>query len=449
MIPPVAPRLRGCDLETHFIYDADIERELRQRFGPDELTLELEGNNDATQHPQSHTIWRRCDALTHEPKGPELVWMPQRHVGECAYEFEYKVERASLYRLVGFSYRGGYGSLNEIQEPEHYFPPLQYDDLTGEWAWIDLNLYDEGDEGHPGIRQERAEGRPKCARLDAPGRWVHYGGGARVWLSNPLQHKPRPHGTYRKWLVDPRQFRWQPYGCDAPEYAPHDVQQCLSGRSIQFRGDSHTRVLMAHFAYSACGSPFTDHVPACLAAGRGCNNSRLCRAFDTVGMGEMEHRTQQVIGFGPESVNYTGYSGWDTLVINFGHHQSSSLWRMKQREYRERVDFFLDNLLEGQRRVGFKVIFWSSVAAHTQRNPNIITLRDWRTLHRIQSFNEYVERRIKGTPIQFLDIHQASLSFRDALLCTDHAHYNDPYPQHFFVQLILWALCDPPSHPPV
>jgi len=415
----IVKRLRGCDLVSHFVHDDNIEKELRQKFGPDELTMELEG--------------------------PELVWMPQRHVGDCVYKFDYRVETPALYRLVGFSFRGGYESLNEVQEQGFYFPPLSYDDLTGEWAWIDLKLYADGGEGEGNHHRSRGTGGavPQCGRLDAPGRWVHKHGGGSVWLSKPIQHKPKPHGTHRKWLVDPRQFRWQPYGCDAPEYAADGIRQCLSGRRIQFRGDSHTRVFLAHFASTACGMPFSDDVPECLRGGI-CRESVLCRAFDTVGAGEMEAGTQRLIGFGPESANYSGYRGWDTLVINFGHHQSSSLWRMHQKEFRKRVDAFVEALLEGQRRLGFQVVFWSSVAAHTQRNPNVIKLRDWRTLHRIQSFNQYIESKVRGTPIRWLDIHQASLTFRDALMCEDHAHYNDPYPQRAFAQLLLWAICDPP-----
>jgi len=87
------------------VEDPDIESELRARFGPDELALELEG--------------------------PELVWMPQRHAGGCAYEFDYRVETPALYRLVAFSFRGKYESLQELQHPDYYFPPLHYDDLLG------------------------------------------------------------------------------------------------------------------------------------------------------------------------------------------------------------------------------------------------------------------------------------------------------------------------------
>jgi hypothetical protein len=96
---------------------------------------------------------------------------------------------------------------------------------------------------------------------------------------------------------------------------------------------------------------------------------------------------------------------WDTLVINMGHHQSSALWRMTQvsfflsglyirsfltltlwrmtqSEVRKRFDRFLSDLLRGKKKMGFDVIFWTSVPAITQRNDNIIAQGDWRTLHR-------------------------------------------------------------------
>jgi hypothetical protein len=51
--------------------------------------------------------------------------------------------------------------------------------------------------------------------------------------------------------------------------------------------------------------------------------------------------SRQRLGVGPASVNFTGYKEWDTLVINMGHHQSSALWRMTQREFRKRFDKYL------------------------------------------------------------------------------------------------------------
>ena len=73
-------RLVDCNEQKRFVWDKDIERELRDRFGQDELTLELEG--------------------------PEIVWLPQRYRGQCSYSFSYRVETPGLYRLVAFSYRG-------------------------------------------------------------------------------------------------------------------------------------------------------------------------------------------------------------------------------------------------------------------------------------------------------------------------------------------------------
>ena len=128
------------------VYDEEIERELRERFGPDELTLELEG--------------------------PEIVWMMQRHLGQCKYMFEYRVETPGLYRLVARSYRGNFESINEVQGGvggPYYFPPIHYDDLVGEWAWIDLKVY-SGDawEGQKVAYSDMEV----CDRGDEPGRWV-------------------------------------------------------------------------------------------------------------------------------------------------------------------------------------------------------------------------------------------------------------------------------------
>jgi hypothetical protein len=60
---------------------------------------------------------------------------------------------------------------------------------------------------------------------------------------------------------------------------------------------------------------------------------------------------------------------------------------MTQSEVRKMFDRFLSDLLRGEKKMrdkkmGFDVIFWTSVPAITQRNDNIIAQGDWRTLHR-------------------------------------------------------------------
>jgi len=60
---------------------------------------------------------------------------------------------------------------------------------------------------------------------------------------------------------------------------------------------------------------------------------------------------------------------------------------MTQSEVRKMFDRFLSDLLRGEKKMrdkkmGFDVIFWTSVPAITQRNDKIIAQGDWRTLHR-------------------------------------------------------------------
>jgi len=73
---------------------------------------------------------------------------------------------------VAWSYRGNFESINEVQGGvggPYYFPPIHYDDLVGEWAWIDLKVY-SGDawEGQKVAYSDMEV----CDRGDEPGRWV-------------------------------------------------------------------------------------------------------------------------------------------------------------------------------------------------------------------------------------------------------------------------------------
>jgi hypothetical protein len=192
----VVQRLHDCSLEKSFLYDKAIEGELRDRFGPDELTLELEG--------------------------PEFVWLEQEHVGSCKYNFAYRVKTPGIYRVVGFSYRGDFESLNEKQESDYYFPPILYDNLVGDSVWIDLSLR-EGDTFTENTYKKHA----KCTKLDSPGRWVHRTG-INIFKNVTVQHKARPKGTGRGWAINPREYRWSPYNCNLVLFTNRQAGECLA-----------------------------------------------------------------------------------------------------------------------------------------------------------------------------------------------------------------------------
>jgi hypothetical protein len=219
-------RLEDCNLQKPFLYDQTIQEELQKRFGPDELTMELEGR--------------------------EIVWMYQRHVGSCQYKFTYRVDTPGLYRLIAYSYRGNFESLNERQESGYYFPPITYDNLVGEAAWIDLTPA-QGDES----LQVTPKKLPMCSQLNAPGRWVHTTG-INVFKNTSVYHKARPRGTGRPWAVNPREFTWQPYDCTLRHFTAAQASACLTNRTIQLRGDSHTRIFFNHLMKFSCGTTPSD-----------------------------------------------------------------------------------------------------------------------------------------------------------------------------------------------
>jgi hypothetical protein len=196
----------------------------------------------------------------------------------------YRVETPGLYRLVAWSYRGDFESLNEVQggkEGPFYFPPIRYDDLVGEFAWINLDLTQEEDGFHEPTKPTVPSTRTKlnlktrqgdgfksgtdvgpiktCTQGNEAGRWVHKGGDEPVWKKQAIKYKARPRGTGRKWLVDLREYEWRPYDCKVPVVEGGDIAKCLNKREVQFRGDSHTRVMMSHFQKNVCGLHFTRH----------------------------------------------------------------------------------------------------------------------------------------------------------------------------------------------
>ena len=73
-------RLRDCLLNRNFVYDKVIEEQLRKRYGPVEYSLSLSPSLSVSLslfHTHTHTHTHRFgpDELTMELEGPEVVWM--------------------------------------------------------------------------------------------------------------------------------------------------------------------------------------------------------------------------------------------------------------------------------------------------------------------------------------------------------------------------------------
>ena len=95
-------------------------------------------------------------------RGPELVRLPQRYMGNCSYKFPYQLKLGGQYDLsLGFIYSDYYA----IQETQDWNPLAIDAQLAVNVSWTQ--------KGAPFVAHDWTQNEP-CSKLKpAPGSWIH------------------------------------------------------------------------------------------------------------------------------------------------------------------------------------------------------------------------------------------------------------------------------------
>ena len=133
-------------------------------------------------------------------------------------------------------------------------------------------------------------------------------------------------------------------------------------------------------------------------------------------------------GFSNEYVNY------DIFALNCGHHLCDSDNHYSIIEYRNLIHLTINDVI--QKGFTNKNFLWIENTAQPLRNDHwVVSKNDWRTQHRLYSFNRVINAMLLHLNITIIKTFQSTLALNDKLC--DNAHYSHySFLQPIFQQII-------------
>jgi hypothetical protein len=266
-------------------------------------------------------------------EGGEFLAPAQQHLGGCRYAFPFEATIPGTYRVLALATRTDWRALNESIPG---YPPLTRDDLLGERLLVQL-----GGEG-AGAGEEAAEAARRAVRAGAAGEGsalpvcadpalLLQGRYVRVVPLKAMFASPAPH-FWSKWWIDrdppnglgarywtdlSKELFWTPYACREAALDLGAARAFLSGKRMNWRGDSHLRLVYNHLMRVVCGSAEAASKDQRLTEDAPLSHAPLCPGL--------------VAGFTHDDTGAQVYSlvpaadPFRLLVVNFGQHHASGL----------------------------------------------------------------------------------------------------------------------------
>ena len=191
------------------------------------------------------------------------------------------------------------------------------------------------------------------------------------------------------WLyIHVNQYEWRPHSCKLHRFLFDDRVACAKIRTAYFSGDSNIGALHAAYLGSTCSKEAKDA------------NTKLERPYK--GAGGCPHNAAIRTGrdFQNRGENTPKEEARDNstiVVANFGQHPASK-HHTTQRQYRKDVDAFFAKLQQTAREPtdatlgGNNLNIWASTMPLIRNDAWVRGVRDWRTLSRIDLYNEYANK---------------------------------------------------------
>lgn len=352
-----------CNEHVAFTKDAEYESLIRQRFGPDEFILNLEG-------PELHGLNANL-----------------QYRGNCTYDLPFEVSTAGLYHVNLVWCRENYvgareGVLGWL--PDHLDKPL------GERCFVRLGNTKYSEEV---LRRHLKRQKTVCDLRSSNytymrGRWVFQGSNAsKIFHAGPvpLYHRHVGDSRMHTW-VRLEEYAWMPTSCDLPKMSAKGAMHCLQGKRILFEGDSHMRMLYNALLTYVCG-PQKEWSGFDSQCGRACKQGHMqnvCMKKD-----------------GTAARESFANASMDLTIINFGQHFSAGYAHKTFREYQLRVDQLatkIKSLSPAQRRT---IVWHETNMMPLRKDMWIQSYGDQRTNTKIAAYNLYASAEMQklGVPI--------------------------------------------------
>ena len=403
---------------------------------------------------------RGPDELLGTLHGPEAVALPWEHKDNCAYRGAYALGVVGKYHFNLLHVRENFWGLRE-NRPD--WPPAHYD-----WPLGRRGVFLEGIGGRDTTDRELQQAQAAyqslkpcvdaAATLDGALAFVASSREQDIFAGPNLPIEvERKEDKHRWWLyVRPESYEWQPRSCRLRTFGPADISKCLESRRLVFSGDSNMGALMQITEGSVCRKEERTTTTKFklllhLFGGQCPPNDRISNTRHIQTKGE-KFPTAQDIGLKSAVV-----------VANFGQH-SASTHHTTQKKYRANIDAWYSKAHKEKRsylqtaggnkgkagkkeeEVGVVTMgaeeglnVWTSTLPLLRTDPWIRSFKDWRTLSRIQLYNEYANAAAASHGWAVLDEFALTMPF---LLSPRHdiAHSIESQKEHH-VNVLMNLVC--------
>lgn len=188
------------------------------------------------------------------------------------------------------------------------------------------------------------------------------------------------------------------------------IKQNLQNIKILISGDSHGRHLAKYFVKKYCGLM---------------NYEPRSHFYETYSMNHLRCPNVSIHFIQQEECGFSGLGfkrDYDYLIYNCGHHLSDGVNHYSMDTYTSTIRESINYLMS----IGFsssRLIWYENVAQMIRNDSWVILKRDWRTEHRLYTFNRIVAPLFMSRNISIVTSFYETLAMNDKLC--DNAHYSN------------------------
>jgi len=385
---------------------------LKSDYGPDEIFIKIQG-----KALYSYIPTHKKEAIIRESR---------------TYEQFFRVDFSGSYHMMGFRIRENYGAIDELNSS---FPDVHYTNLFSEWIFLnstiankDADLWYCNDEV-PGNWVERVNDSKNPSIFDSSPEFLqnfaypvkintkHFIYGDHYTFVNISSFKAN-----RNCLETIEYFEWKPSLCSGGiYYNSQEASDILRNKYIALQGDSQTRTFLHQLLSYACDNVTFDGSGKHPFIGKG----QLCEGL----------KIEYTENFYCEQLTNTSKYA-DLILVNCGQRPASGT-HMKLEKYKNIVRTMLDDSYA--RNFSSKRIVWFETVPFPLRvEASVIKFRDWRTLHRLSSFNKYSNELFSQRGHKIIRSFNPLLTFWDQLC--DDAHPIEKHAHDASIQQVLHVL---------
>lgn len=416
-------KLKGCLGESQpkmFSADEEYMKKVQEEMGQDEFIFVLEGPEVHSLHPTPSPQNKRCE-----------------------YELPFALTTPGKYHVNLVWVRENYLAADETKK---VWPAAHYDVPLGTGVFVTLG--DNGKMGlemHKKLHEDEKKTLPTCDMKDnsffqMESRWVYQGNANEMFFEKPKNVRCVDTGYLTnmracnpdnvvKTHIDYKKYDYLPYDCQPRRFTAEEAKTCLKDKKVDFRGDSHLRLLFWTLSQWVYGHGSVDLLEK--------QKFQVSRGNKNLTHTPLMDKVEKMVP--PENLKE-----YDVVVTGFGHHPADGRHHMALAEFQKLVDQYADKVDEQGEEAKDKMVWLEIPALPLRMDKAVISFTDWRTDHRFRLYNEYANDKFESIGVPVMKAYDATQGM------SLHAYENKDgydlwhYPAEVympFIQDVLGKIC--------